>query len=83
MSPPAGAEEELHLPTVCLDYLLLVPQKWWTTNVTANVKVDCSKEDLERFLERVLSIHRYEMLEGEKTTTDYGPVSVLLMRMHQ
>ena len=51
--------------------------------MTANVKVDCSKEDLERFLERVLSIHRYEMLEGEKTTTDYGPVSVLLMRMHQ
>ena len=54
------------------------PREWWTTNVTANVEVDCNEKDLERFLERVISIQRYETLEGDNTTTDYGPVRVTL-----
>ena len=54
------------------------PKQWWTENVTSNVSVSCTEEELESFLERVLTIQRYETLEDENATTEFGRVSVLL-----
>lgn len=47
-----------------------------------NVDVDCTDEELEGFLDRVLSLQRYETLDGDNTTTDIGIVSLITNYMH-
>ena len=42
--------------------------------MSSDADVSCTKEDLERFLERVITLQRYETLEDENTTTDTGIV---------
>ena len=49
--------------------------------MTANVEVNCSDDELERFLERAISLQRYETVDDESTTTDYGPVSMEYMHV--
>lgn len=51
------------------------PRQWWTGNVT-NVEVECTDAELERFLERVLILQRYQTLDDENATTDVGIVSL-------
>ena len=53
------------------------PRQWWTKNVT-NVEVECTDAELERFLERVLTLQRYQTLDNENATTDVGIVSVFI-----
>ena len=43
-------------------------------NVT-KVEVDCTEDELEEFLERVITLQRYQTLEDENATTDVGIVS--------
>ena len=50
------------------------PRQWWTQNVT-DVEVDCTDTQLERFLERVLTLQRYITLDDINSTTDFGIVS--------
>ena len=39
------------------------------------VEVDCTEDELEGFLERVIALQRYQTLEDENATTDVGIVS--------
>ena len=43
-------------------------------NVT-KVEVDCTEDELEEFLERVITLQRYQTLDDENATTDVGIVS--------
>ena len=40
-----------------------------------DVKVDCTEGELEQFLERVITLQRYQTLDDENVTTDVGIVS--------
>ena len=50
------------------------PQEWWTEEV-ANNKVNCTDDQLEGFLERVLSLREDPALDLEAGPTDTGIVS--------
>ena len=39
------------------------------------VEVDCMENELEGFLERVITLQRYQTVDDENTTTDVGIVS--------
>ena len=54
------------------------PQKWWTQEVTNN-KVNCTDEELERFMERVLSLREDPEPDFSGKATDAGIVSVVYM----
>ena len=43
-----------------------------------NVEVECTDAELERFLERALSLQRYQTVDDENATTDVEIVSLLL-----
>ena len=42
--------------------------------MTSNVKVNCTEDELEIFLERVISLQSYPIEENENATTDEGTV---------
>jgi hypothetical protein len=39
------------------------------------VDVDCTEDELEGFLERVITLQRYQTLDDKNATTDVGIVS--------
>ena len=41
----------------------------------SKVVVDCIEDELEKFLERVISLQRYQTVDDENATTDVGIVS--------
>ena len=43
-----------------------------------NGEVECTDGELERFLERVLTLQRYQTVDDENATTDVGIVSLCL-----
>ena len=50
------------------------PDRWWTDDVTTTVNVSCSDDELERFLERSISLENYPMAEDHNRLTDEGRV---------
>ena len=48
------------------------PDRWWTEAVTTTVNVNCTDDELERFLERVISLENYPVAEDANRTTDEG-----------
>ena len=42
--------------------------------MTSNVKVNCTEEELQEFLDRVITLQSYPIEENENATTDEGTV---------